>query len=89
MEKLYNLSVKTMDYTNSKGERKKRYLSIGAIYDSGKGPYMILDRTFNPSGVPNPDNRTGVVVSMFEPREQSPDKIELDDEQPDYNEMPF
>jgi hypothetical protein len=89
MEKLYNLSVKTMDYTNSKGERKKRYLSIGAIYDSGKGPYMILDRTFNPAGVSNPDNRTGVVVSMFEPREHNSDKIDLDDEPSDYNEMPF
>ena len=35
------------------------------------GPYMIMDRTFNPAGVPNPENRENFIVSLFEPRDNN------------------
>lgn len=66
-KKRYDLAVKTGTYMKD-GEEKNRYQNIGAVFQGDNGFYMVLDRTFNPAGVPNPDNRDGVIVSMFEPR---------------------
>ena len=33
------------------------------------GKFIMLDRLFNPAGVPNPEDRDTVILSMFEPRE--------------------
>jgi hypothetical protein len=33
--------------------------------------YILLNRTFNPAGLPNPDNRSTIIVSLFEPRTQT------------------
>jgi hypothetical protein len=77
-KKLYTLSVKVREVTLPNGEVKKKYLPIGMMLEGVRGPYIILDRTFNPAGVQNPDNKTGVVVSMFE--EQDEDRqADLDD----------
>ena len=35
------------------------------------GFYMLLDRTFSAAGLPNPDNRSNCIVSMFEPRQSN------------------
>jgi hypothetical protein len=40
------------------------------VLEGQSGPYLLLDRTFNPAGVPNPDNRSNLIVSLFEPREK-------------------
>jgi len=74
MSKLYDLTVKTGEYTNSNGDVKSRYENIGVVMQGGNGQYMMLKRTFNPAGVPNPDNKDNLIVSMFEPkeREQAP-----------------
>jgi len=37
--------------------------------DNGK--FIMLDRFFNPAGVPNPDDRANVIVSMFEPKDKA------------------
>lgn len=65
-KKMYTLSVKVREDRADDGQVKKKYLPIGMMLEGERGPYIILDRTFNPAGVPNPDNRTGVIVSMFE-----------------------
>lgn len=67
--KKYDLAVKTGEY-QSNGETKNRYENIGAVMTGDNGPYLMLKRTFNPAGVPNPDNRDSVLVSCFEPRQQ-------------------
>lgn len=69
--KLYDVCVKTGSYTNNQGEQKNRYENIGTVMqgDDG-GQFMLLKTTFNPAGVPNPDNRDTVMCSMFEPRTQ-------------------
>lgn len=79
-KKLYTLSVKVKEHTLPNGEVRKKYLPIGMMLEGEKGPYIIIDRTFNPAGVQNPDDRTGVIVSMFEPK---------DDYQEGSQEMPF
>ncbi len=71
MKKLYDLAVKTGTYTNSAGEEKGRYLNIGSIMEKDDGgKFILLNRTFNPAGVPNPDNRESLIVSMFAPKKK-------------------
>lgn len=67
--KIKDLAVKTGEYTDRDGNTKGRYENIGVIMqkDDG-GKFMMLKRTFNAAGVPNPDNRDTVLVSMFDPR---------------------
>ncbi len=62
-KKVYDLAVKI-------GE--KNWLNIGAVLqkDDG-GKFIVLERSFNPAGVPNPDNKSSVIVSMFEPKQKS------------------
>lgn len=70
MGKLYDLAVKTGSYTDSQGQEKGRWLNIGSVMSGNDGgQFMIIDRTFSPAGLPNPDNRTSILVSMFEPKE--------------------
>jgi hypothetical protein len=35
------------------------------------GKIILLDRTFNPAGCPNPEGQDTVVLSMFEPKDKS------------------
>lgn len=70
MQKLYDVVVKTGEY-QSNGETKGRYENIGTMMQGDNGPFLILKRTFNPAGVPNPDNKDSVIVSLFEPQQQN------------------
>jgi hypothetical protein len=65
----YDLAVKVGSYTNAQGEEKNRYVNIGVILEGDSGPYMLLDRTFNPAGVKGSDGRDKIIVSMFKPRQ--------------------
>jgi len=70
MGKKYDLAVKTGEYTDSQGNTKGRWLNVGSVMDGQDGgQFIILDRTFNPAGLPNPDNRTSILISMFEPKD--------------------
>lgn len=76
MKKLYDLAVKTGEYTNAAGENKGRYVNVGAVMQKDDGGKMIfLERTFNPAGVPNPDNRSNIIVSMFPPKAKDDGKL--------------
>jgi hypothetical protein len=66
--KKYDLAVKVGEYQKD-GQTKNKYQNIGAILEKEDGGrFMLLDRFFNPAGVPNPDDRSNVIVSLFEPR---------------------
>ncbi len=58
---------------------KNRYLNIGSVMrnDDGDGTntYILMDRTFNPAGVKNPDNRSNLLISIFEhkPKNSAPE----------------
>jgi hypothetical protein len=67
--KLYDLTVKTGEYTNSQGETKGRYENVGSVMQGDNGQFVILKRTFNPAGVPNPDGKDSVLLSCFEPQQ--------------------
>lgn len=69
--KIYDLAVKTGEYTDRNGETKARWQNVGAVMEKDDGSrFVMLERTFNPAGVPNPDNRSTVLLSMFEPRDR-------------------
>ena len=73
MKKVYDLAVKTGEYQKD-GKTKNRYQNIGSIMENDNDQFMILDRTFNPAGVPNPDNKSSVIVSMFKADRDSGNK---------------
>jgi len=50
---------------------------------------MILDRTFNPAGVPNPDNKSSVLVSMFKADRDSGNKKPTSDTGNPFNDDNF
>lgn len=67
--KLYDLAVKTGEY-QSEGKTKGRYVNVGAVMQNDEGgKFIFLERWFNPAGVINPDGRSNVILSMFEPRQ--------------------
>ena len=64
--KVYDLAVKL-------GE--KNWLNVGAVLEKDDGGrFIILERSFNPAGVPNPDNKSSLIISMFEPKQKDGDK---------------
>ena len=63
--KIADLAVKTGEYKKD-GEIKARYENVGSLMQGDKGHFLILKRTFNPAGVPNPDDKDSVIVSCFE-----------------------
>lgn len=46
------------------GETKKRYKNVGALMHGDHGPYLLLDRTFNPAGVPGQEGKESVLISF-------------------------
>jgi hypothetical protein len=71
MSKKYDLSVKTGEYTDSSGATKGRYQNVGVMMEGQNGPYILLNRTFNPAGVPGQADRESIIISMFEPRDDN------------------
>ena len=70
-KKIRDLAVKTGSYTDRDGNTKGRYKNVGSLMESDDGSkFILLDTTFNPAGVPNPDNRDNVLISIFELREE-------------------
>ena len=70
MAKKYDLVAVTGEYVNAQGETKKQYKNVGAVMQGENGFYMLLDRTFNAAGLPNPDHRSNCIISMFEPKDR-------------------
>lgn len=54
MTKTYNLSVATGKYMKD-GVEKTKWKNIGGIFESNGSRFILLDRTFNPAGVPDLD----------------------------------
>jgi single-stranded DNA-binding protein len=71
-KKIYDLAVKTGSYTDREGNTKNRYVNCGAIFEKDDGSkFITINRTFNPAGVPNPDNKEMVILSQFDLREKN------------------
>lgn len=66
--KTHDLCVVVDTYEKDE-QTKNKYLNIGAVMKSENNgetnTYILMDRTFNPAGVKNPDNRSNLLVSVF------------------------
>ena len=61
----HNLSVKVDSYMKG-NEQKNKWLNVGVVMQNDDGSeFILLDRTFNPAGVINPDNKKTVLISKF------------------------
>ena len=93
MKKVYDLSVKVSSYVDREGTTKNKYENVGSVMEKDDGgKFIIMNRTFNPAGCPNPENKSSVIISMFEPREKTESKPETkkDNHGPDsFEENPF
>ena len=64
--KIADLAVAVGKYGKG-GTTKNRYKNVGTVLQTDNGGKMyLLDRTFNPAGVPNPDGRDTVILSVFD-----------------------
>lgn len=73
-KKTHDITVKTGSYTDRDGNTKGRYENVGQVLSDGENTLYLIKRTFNPAGVPNPEGKDSVLLSMFEdkPREDKP-----------------
>ena len=69
-QKKYECVVALGEYQDGSGQTKTRWQNVGAVIQTDKGFMMLLDRTFNPAGMPNPENRTNIVINLFEPQQR-------------------
>ena len=71
--KIRDVTVKTGEYQDrNTGETKGRWQNVGSLMrnDDDQSYFIVLDRTFNPAGVPNPDNRSSLILSCFVPQDR-------------------
>lgn len=70
---------------------KAIWKNVGVMMEGDRGPFLLIDRTFNPAGVPQKNsNDSSVLCSLFEPKDaqvatKAPRKVtktEFDDEVP-------
>lgn len=72
VKKIKDLCVITRKYTDRDGKEKSQYENVGHILQMDDGSEMqLLKRTFNPAGVPNPDNRDTVILYRFDVKDKS------------------
>ena len=60
--KTHDLAVKVGEYQKD-GQTKNRYQNVGVIIQGQHGPYILLEKTFNPAGIQ--DGKGSVLISMF------------------------
>jgi len=66
MKRVKNLCVAISKY-QSNGKEKSKWQTVGNLMQDDNGrQFLTLQRTFNPSGVPNPDNKDIIYISMFD-----------------------
>ena len=62
MAKIKELAVKVG--TNKDG--KAKWKNVGGVFEGPRGNYIMLDKTFNPAGVPSDSDI--IFISMFDPK---------------------
>lgn len=72
MIKKYDI-VATVGTYQKNGETKSRFKSVGAMMEKDGKPFLLLDRTFNLAGLPNPQGKDTVLLSLYEPKDKGSD----------------
>lgn len=73
--KAYDIAAIVGSYTDREGKQKNRYKNVGVVLEKDDGGrFLLLDRDFNPAGVPFDPARAGdnrILLSLFEPRQDN------------------
>lgn len=71
-QKIRDIVAKVGEYQDrNTGENKARWMNVGSLMKNDDDSiFIILDRTFNPAGLPNPENRGNCLLSCFVPQEK-------------------
>ena len=102
--KLYDIAVEVARFTGNDGKEKKRWKNIGAVWTSTdikgeKYNFIMLDRSFNPAGVPCKDGADAIRASLFKQKNNADNNSQqqtkhdfssdTDGDFEDINECPF
>jgi len=72
IRKVWDVTVKTGEYTNPEGEKKNKWQVVGSVLVGEDGNHFIsLARWFNPAGVPqwhNNGNPDVVYLGCYDPK---------------------
>ena len=72
--KIKDVAVVTGTYEDSSGQTKSRYANVGVMMKGDDGSvFILLERHFNPAGIPFKAGADKVVLSLFDPREDNGD----------------
>lgn len=72
-QKIRDIVVKVGSYQDrNTGEDKARWKNVGALMknDDDGSLFIMLERTFNPAGVPGQDDRQSILMSCFVPQDR-------------------
>lgn len=66
----------------TKADGKGRYENVGKkwLKDDG-GTFVTLKRTFSPAGVPNPDNKDSIILSIFDKKDNNEQQNQSNEEE--------
>lgn len=65
----HELCVVTGHYVDREGKEKNQWQKVGVELETESGGRIILlNRWFNPAGLPDPENRGTVMLSLFDPK---------------------
>lgn len=81
MIKKYDI-VATVGTYQKGGVTKNKFKNVGVVMEKEGKPFILLDRTFNPAGLPG-DGRDNVLLSLYEPKDKNSDNNQsgiIDDE---------
>lgn len=79
--KTADLAVKVGTYEKG-GETKGKYINVGLVLkDDDNKTMILLNRTFNPAGVPNPEGKDTVIISKFDVKEGEHKSNSMKDEE--------
>lgn len=67
----YDIAVKA----GEKPDGKAIWKNIGVMMEGERGPFLLIDRTFNPAGVPpKSPMESSIICSLFEPKTDGVDR---------------
>jgi hypothetical protein len=65
----YDIAVKV----GEKPDGKAIWKNVGVMMEGDRGPFLLIDRTFNPAGVPpKTPGDSSIICSLFEPKTVEP-----------------
>lgn len=67
--KIKDLAVKVGEYRTSDGDTKAKWQTVGAMFKGENGNFIVLERWFNPAGVPTDGKGSGIFLSLFDPKQ--------------------